>query len=155
MRRRVQAPSPLPRRSGAARLWQEPAGKVPYQPTLTVEQRIAGLTAFWSEARANFVYFDHVPDLDWNQTYLDFVPKVMAAQSTRDFYAVMMRLAALLNDAHTSIYPPAQLQDHFTATRRSSPGWWKGASRSSAWTADSWRSASIPATKSSRSTACR
>lgn len=95
----------------AARLWKGPAADVPYQATLTVEQRIAGLTQFWSEARANFVYFDHVPDLDWNQTYLDFLPKVMAAQTTREYYQVLMQLAPLLKDGHTNIYPPKELQD--------------------------------------------
>jgi carboxyl-terminal processing protease len=95
----------------AARLWKGPAADVPYQETLTVEQRIAGLTQFWSEARANFVYFDHVPDLDWNQTYLDFLPKVMAAQTTREYYQVLMQLAPLLKDGHTNIYPPKELQD--------------------------------------------
>ncbi len=95
----------------AARLWKGPAADVPYQATLTVEQRIAGLTQFWSEARANFVYFDHVPDLDWNQTYLDFLPRVMAAKTTLEYYQVLMQLAPLLKDGHTNIYPPAELQD--------------------------------------------
>lgn len=99
----------------AGRLWQEPAGNVPYQETLSVEQRIAGLTAFWSEARANFVYFDHVPDLDWNQAYLDFLPKVMAARTTRDYYDVLMRMSPLLKDGHTGVYAPAALNDHFYA----------------------------------------
>lgn len=99
----------------ASRLWKGPAADVPYQDSLSIEQRIAGLTQFWSEARANFVYFDHVPDLDWNQVYLDFLPKVMAAQTTQAYYDVMMQLAPLLKDGHTNIYAPAALQDHFYA----------------------------------------
>ena len=99
----------------AARLAQSPASTVPYQETLSVEQRIAGLTQFWSEARASFVYFDHVPDLDWNQVYLDYVPKVMAATSTREYYRVLMQLAPLLQDGHTNIYPPKELQDELFA----------------------------------------
>lgn len=97
----------------AARLWKGPAATVPYQDTLTVPQRIAGLTEFWSEARANFVYFDHVPDLNWDQVYLDFLPKVMAATTTRDYYAVLMQMAPLLKDGHTNIFPPPELADHF------------------------------------------
>ncbi|MDQ2821213.1 MAG: S41 family peptidase [Pseudomonadota bacterium] len=99
----------------AARLAQGPASTVPYQETLSVEQRIAGLTQFWAEARANFAYFDHVPDLDWNQVYLEFLPKVMAATSTRGYYRVLMQLAPLLQDGHTNIYPPKELQDEFFA----------------------------------------
>ena len=99
----------------AARLAQGPASTVPYQETLSVEQRIAGLTQFWSEARASFAYFDHVPDLDWNQVYLDYLPKVMAAKTTREYYRVLMQLAPLLQDGHTNIYPPEELQDELFA----------------------------------------
>lgn len=99
----------------ADRIWKGPAADLPYQDKLSVEQRIAGLTQFWSEARANFVYFDHVPDLDWNRVYLDFLPKVMAAETTRDYYRVMMQLAPLLKDGHTNIYAPEQLADSFYA----------------------------------------
>jgi C-terminal processing protease CtpA/Prc len=94
----------------AQRLWKNPALATPYRETLPVEERIAGLSAFWAEARASFVHFDHVPALDWDKTYLEFLPQVMAAQSTRDYYDVLMRLAPLLQDGHTNIYPPEQLQ---------------------------------------------
>lgn len=99
----------------AERIWTGPAADVPYGERLSVEQRIAGLTQFWSEARASFVHFDHVPDLDWNRVYLDFLPKVMAAETTEDYYRVMMGLAPLLQDGHTNIYPPEQLLDRFFA----------------------------------------
>lgn len=77
--------------------------------------RIAGLSLFWSEARYNFVHFDQVPDLDWNQAYLDFLPKVSAAKNLHDYYDVMMRFAPLLHDGHTNIYPPEAMWDEFYA----------------------------------------
>lgn len=77
--------------------------------------RIAGLSLFWSEARYNFVHFDHVPDLDWNQAYLDFLPKVIAAKNLHDYYDVMMRFAPLLHDGHTNIYPPDAISNEFYA----------------------------------------
>lgn len=46
--------------------------KTPYGP-LSEAQRIAGLSLFWSEARYNFANFDHVPGLDWNRAYLEFL----------------------------------------------------------------------------------
>lgn len=98
-----------------ARLWQGPAAEVPYRERLTVEQRIAGLSMFWAEARSYFVHFDHVPDLDWNQVYLDYLPKVMAAETTADYYRVLMQLAPLLQDGHTNIYPPQELAKRFYA----------------------------------------
>lgn len=95
------------------RLWQGPAADVPYKDVLSVEERIAGLSLFWAEARANFAYFDQVPDLDWNKVYLDFLPKVMAAEKTVDYYRVLMQLAPLLMDGHTNISPPKALVGTF------------------------------------------
>lgn len=92
-----------------ARLWQGPAADQPWRERLTLEERIAGLSLFWAEARTYFVHFDHVPELDWNKTYLDYLPKVMAAETTEDYYRVLMQLAPLLRDGHTNIYPPQQL----------------------------------------------
>jgi C-terminal processing protease CtpA/Prc len=96
-----------------ARLWQGPAADQPYRERLTPEERIAGLSLFWAEARTYFVHFDHVPELDWNKTYLDYLPKVMAAETTEDYYRVLMQLAPLLRDGHTNIYPPQQLINRF------------------------------------------
>lgn len=87
----------------------------PYRERLGVEERIAGLTQFWSDARQYFVHFDNAPQLDWNKTYLEFLPKVMAAETTLDYYRVLMQLAPLLRDGHTNIYPPEQLRDRFFA----------------------------------------
>ncbi|WP_432378351.1 TPR end-of-group domain-containing protein [Duganella sp. P38] len=97
------------------RLWKGPASDHPYKEALTVEERIAGLTQFWAEARHSFVYFDKVPELDWNQVYMDYLPKVMAAQTTRDYYAVLRELAPLLKDGHTNIWAPGELNAEFEA----------------------------------------
>jgi C-terminal processing protease CtpA/Prc len=98
-----------------SRLWQGPAADLPYRERLTVEERIAGLSLFWAEARSYFVHFDHVPELDWNKVYLDYLPKVMAAETTADYYRVLMQLAPLLQDGHTNIYPPKELASRFYA----------------------------------------
>lgn len=39
---------------------------VPYKEVLSTEEKVAGLSLFWAEARRSFVHFDHVPDLDWD-----------------------------------------------------------------------------------------
>lgn len=87
----------------------------PFTPTLTVEQRIAGLSHFWSEVRHNFANVDLMPKLDWDAVYLDYLAKVMRTETTADYYAVLMRLAPLLRDGHTNIYPPEQLASRFFA----------------------------------------
>jgi C-terminal processing protease CtpA/Prc len=91
------------------RLFRAPAMASAYQPVLTTAEKVAGLSLFWSEARRNFVYFDHVPQLQWDQVYLEYLDKVIAAPTTEDYYRVMMTLAPLLQDSHTAIIPPAQM----------------------------------------------
>lgn len=98
------------------RLWKGPAADHPYKEVLTVEERVAGLSQFWAEARHSFVYFDRVPDLDWDKVYLEYLTKVLAAQTTRDYYAVMLQLAPLLRDGHTGIWTPGELGGEFYAT---------------------------------------
>lgn len=95
--------------------WDANAFMAPNEP-LSEAQRIAGLSLFWSEVRYNFAHFDHVSDLQWNQTYLDFLPRVIAARSLHDYYEVLMQLAPLLRDGHTNIYPPQSIQDQFYAS---------------------------------------
>jgi len=95
------------------RVWGGTAFETPYRDKLTVQERVAGLSLFWSEARHSFVHFAHVPDLDWNKTFMLYLDKVMAAETTRDYYRVLMQLAPLLQDGHTNIYPPRELVEEF------------------------------------------
>jgi len=105
----------LLRMDSTARLWQAKAITVPYRPQLSEAERIAGLSLFWSEAKYNFAHFNNVPQLDWDQAYLDFLPQVIAASDTRSYYEVLMRFAPLLHDGHTNIDPPKELRDSFHA----------------------------------------
>ena len=98
-----------------ARLWHAKTIATPYTPQLSEAERIAGLSLFWSEAKYNFAHFNNVPQLDWDQAYLDFLPQVIAASDTRSYYEVLMRFAPLLRDGHTNIYPPEALEDNFYA----------------------------------------
>jgi len=96
------------------RLWaQEPGQAIPFAPNLSDDAKVAGLSTVWSEARFNFAFFERQPDLDWNQTYVDFMSKVRATTSTEEYYRVLMRFAALLKDGHTNVYPPESIQDAF------------------------------------------
>lgn len=97
------------------RLYKAAAIATPYKPVLTVEEKVAGLSLFWAEARSGFVHFDHVPDLNWDRVYMDYLAKVIAAPTTRDYYRIMMQLAPLLQDGHTNIYSPEELGDELYA----------------------------------------
>lgn len=97
-------------RQGA--LWKNTAFNTPYQKNLSQAEKIAGLTLLWSQAKYNFVNFDHV-DIDWNQAYLDYLPKVQNTNSTAEYYKVLISFYALLKDGHTNVYVPDSLSSEF------------------------------------------
>jgi carboxyl-terminal processing protease len=98
----------------AAKRWSkaEPLAS-PYRETLPVEEHIAGLSRIWAAARDGFVWFDHVPDLDWDRAYLDTIPRVIASEATEAYCRELTRFMALLRDAHSNVYVPKEIAAHF------------------------------------------
>lgn len=92
------------------RMWNSPALATPYAETLSVDERVAGLSRIWSEARFNFVYFDLVPELDWDALYLQYLPRVREAESTLEYYKLLTSFLAHLRDGHTGVVPPLELR---------------------------------------------
>jgi carboxyl-terminal processing protease len=70
-------------------------------------ERIAGFARLWSEVKYNFAFFDQVPEIDWDQILLEYIPKVQAAKTSVDYYNVLRRCIALLKDGHTSVQGPS------------------------------------------------
>ena len=83
-----------------------------YSEQLSVPDRLAGLSLLWSEARYNFVNFDLVPDLDWDAHYRATIPRVLAVQSTAEYYQELRRFYAALKDGHTGVTLPPELRSH-------------------------------------------
>lgn len=76
---------------------------------LEPEDRVFGLSLIWQEANYNFAFFDQVPELDWDAAYRAFIPEVLAAESTLEYYRTLQRFIALLRDAHTTVRFPRDL----------------------------------------------
>ncbi|MEO0557822.1 MAG: S41 family peptidase [Bacteroidota bacterium] len=93
----------------AQRFWDSPAIPTPYSENLSVDEKVAGLSRLWSEARYNFANFDLVPDLDWDSLYVATLPRVRETESTLEYYRVLMAMVAQLEDGHSNIYPPREL----------------------------------------------
>ncbi len=85
----------------------------PPEPTAPIvvprDERLYALAVLWHEAKINFAYFDHVPDLDWDQAYRDFIPLVIEEEDPYRFYRLLQRFYALLRDGHTDVWMPQQL----------------------------------------------
>jgi carboxyl-terminal processing protease len=99
----------------AASAQAKDAFKTPYREDIGEDEKAAGLSRFWSEARYNFANFDLVPGLDWDALYLEYLPKVRATKSTLEYYRVLAELCARLKDGHTNVVPPAELSDELYA----------------------------------------
>jgi carboxyl-terminal processing protease len=74
--------------------------------SLRAEQRIMGLMTVWSEAKYNFPWFDKLPDLNWDAAAEAYLPRVIAARDTVEYYRLLMEFAVLLKDGHTAVRPP-------------------------------------------------
>ncbi|MEO6980915.1 MAG: S41 family peptidase, partial [Mucilaginibacter sp.] len=88
--------------------WKDESLKTAFKPNLSAEEKTAGLSLLWSQAKYNFVHFDHAA-IDWDKTYLDYLGKIKDTQSTKDYYRVLQQFYAQLKDGHTNVYFPDEL----------------------------------------------
>jgi carboxyl-terminal processing protease len=95
---------------GSAAAWG-----VPFQENLPEDTKVAGLSRFWMEVKLNFPHFAAVPDLDWDKTYVDFIPKVRATTSTYEYYRLLQQMCALLKDGHSDVFLPKELAERMEA----------------------------------------
>src|SRR5215475_2190896 len=89
-------------------LWDSSSLKTPYNENIPDAEKLAGLSKFWSEVKYNFGFPEKLVALNWDQMYLDWIPRVLATKSTTDYYRELMLLCARLSDGHTNVYAPQQ-----------------------------------------------
>jgi C-terminal processing protease CtpA/Prc len=80
---------------------------------LTSDQKLWGLMQVWAETKFNFVYFDRVPGLDWDEAVRTSIPRVAATRDRLEYYQVLRELVARLNDGHTLVLPPGALTGEY------------------------------------------
>jgi len=88
------------------------ATQAPPEP-LTSDQKLWGLMEVWAETKFNFVYFDQVPGLDWDEAVQTSIPRVLATRDRFEYYQVLRELVARLDDGHTLILPPGALTGEY------------------------------------------
>ncbi len=94
--------------------------------TGSTEQKVGGLAAIWAEAKYGFPSFAAVPELDWDQSFHEFLPRVIEAETIEDYYRELMEFAGLLRDGHTDVLPPWGTSAPSSITLPSRCGWWRG-----------------------------
>ncbi|MCE5308674.1 MAG: hypothetical protein LLG20_13635 [Acidobacteriales bacterium] len=99
----------------AQMLWSSPAMRTPYREDLPEDEKIAGLSLLWSEAKYNFAYFERLGGIDWDGQYLSYLAKVRRTKSTLEYYQTLAEFLAQLHDGHTNV--------NFPREARSRLGW--------------------------------
>lgn len=73
-----------------------------YEPW-TPAQKVFALSKFWSEARRNYVRMDRVGAERWDSLYLSLIEPARRTRNDDEFYRLMQRFCAFLEDEHTFV----------------------------------------------------
>ncbi|MDT8398891.1 MAG: S41 family peptidase [Pseudomonadales bacterium] len=85
------------------------------QEELTTADKLYGLSQFWKEVSYNFVYFDQVEGIDWDEIYKAYLTEVLESDNAFEYYRVMKKFAALLKDGGTRVDFPRWLSERYIA----------------------------------------
>ena len=77
---------------------------------MNTTNRIADLSMLWKQVSLVFPYFDQ-RNIDWDQAYREYLPKVILAETERDFHLLLAEFMNLLGDGHTEYQFPKAMQD--------------------------------------------
>ena len=74
------------------------------------------LSLIWSEAKYNFAFWEDLNNtLDWDKSYRETLPKILATDNLYDYYMELSKFITLLRDGHTRISRfPQIVRENFT-----------------------------------------
>lgn len=81
----------------------------PLPNTISAADKVYGLSKFWQEVNYNFVYLDKVDRRMWDSTYRAYITQVQATPNDYEYYRLLQRFCALLNDGHTNVFAPGSI----------------------------------------------
>jgi C-terminal processing protease CtpA/Prc len=77
--------------------------------TISTSDKVFGLSKFWQEVNYNFVFFDKVDKVLWNNKYKELIPIVQNTKNDYEYYRELQKFCALLKDGHTNVYFPKEI----------------------------------------------
>lgn len=89
--------------------WDNPVLNTAYKVNLSEDEKVAGISKFWSEVKYNFANFDLVPNLNWDAVYLEYLAKAKTTKSTFEYYRLLQEMCARLHDGHTNVFFPKEI----------------------------------------------
>ncbi|MEM6845851.1 MAG: S41 family peptidase [Bacteroidota bacterium] len=78
-------------------------------PKLSTVEKVYGLSKIWSEVRYNFVGIEDLP-FDLDSLYSKTIEDVINAEDVFQYYNVLSRFCAQMNDGHTYITYPSHIR---------------------------------------------
>lgn len=84
--------------------------------TLTPAEKIYGLSKFWQEVNYNFIFLDKVDRRQWEADYKHLVTEVQNTANDYEYYRLLQRFCASLNDGHTNVYFPKTIEEQLLST---------------------------------------
>lgn len=84
--------------------------------TLSANDKIYGLSKFWSDANYNFVYMYKVEPQKWNDAYKEAIENVQKTKNDYEYFRELQKLCSILKDGHTKVYFPEAIQSQIMTT---------------------------------------
>jgi len=78
---------------------------------LSNEEKIFGLSMFWQEINYNYVYYNSINQLEWNNLYKEYISEVQETENDYEYYRLLQKFCAYLKDGHTNVWFPKEIQD--------------------------------------------
>lgn len=84
--------------------------------TLSLNDKIYGVSKLWSDVNYNFVYMYKIDQLKWNAAYREALANIQTTANDYEYYRELQKLCSLLKDGHTQVYLPDHMQSQVMTT---------------------------------------
>ncbi len=78
--------------------------------SLSISEKIYGLSKFWSEVNYNFVYLYKVDPRQWDGAYKAAIDQIQKSENDYQYFRELQKLCAILKDGHTQVYLPDSIE---------------------------------------------
>lgn len=78
---------------------------------LSNDEKVYGLSKFWQEVNYNYIYFNKVDQVEWDNLYKKYVGEVQKTPNDYVYYRLLQKFCAYLEDGHTNVWFPKKIRD--------------------------------------------
>lgn len=89
-------------------------GQIPNE--LSYEEKIFGLSKFWQEVNYNFIYYNQVNQIEWDNLFKENILAVQKTENDYEYYRLLQKFCAYLKDGHTNVWFPEKIYHNILFT---------------------------------------